>query len=254
MGLASQDLAARLLPLNAKMLQLDCAEGALWARWQQERSSAVRDALIAHYSPWARRVARDVFIRIPLMGDTWSDCVQNALIGLMQAMERFDPQRGGFFEPFARPRVRGAVFDGLRNLREVHKELHFDAGYHVSMAAERLESLNEDRDDDSLEAFVAATVGLGLGFLLDLESMPGGDSMDAYAQAEKAELSKKVSDSINRLVERDRTVVILHYYHQLPFVEIADRLGLTKGRVSQLHKRALHHLRSGLREHVLAEY
>lgn len=231
---------------------MECEEDALWARWQQERSTAARDALIVRYSSWTRRVARDVFLRIPLMGDTWNDCTQNALIGLMQAIERFDPKRGGFFEPFARPRIRGAVFDGLRNLREVHKELRFDAE-HVFPAMERLESFDENGDEDSLEGFVAATIGLGLGFLLDMQSMPGGESMDAYAEAERAELSKRVCDCVERLAERDRIIVIMHYYHHVPFVEIAEQLGITKGRISQLHKRALDYLRSNLRVHVLAE-
>lgn len=242
--------------MNAQVLQVDCDEGILWVRWRQEQNATAREALIVHYSPWARRVARDVFVRIHLMGDTWNDCAQNALIGLMQAIERFDPERGGFFEPFARPRVRGAVFDGLRDLREIHRELRIDVVHHVSAAKERLDSFDADGDEDSMEVFVAATIGLGLGFLLDVQSMPGGsESMDAYAEAEKAELSKKVSDCIERLAERDRIIVIMHYYHHVSFVDIADRLGLTKGRVSQLHKRALDHLRSSLRsQHVLAEF
>jgi RNA polymerase sigma factor for flagellar operon FliA len=91
------------------MLQVDSDEQTLWLRWRQERTSATRDALIVHYSPWARQVARDVFMRVYFMRDAWHDCVQNALMGLMEAIERFDPDRGVEFRPFARFRVRGAV-------------------------------------------------------------------------------------------------------------------------------------------------
>jgi RNA polymerase sigma factor FliA len=237
------------------MLPVDSDEQILWLRWRQERTSATRDALIIHYSPWARQVARDVFMRVYLMRDAWHDCVQNALMGLMEAIERFDPDRGVAFQPFARLRVRGAVFDGLRVLRNIHLELGYDAGHRATLAKERVESFEEGRSDDPLEAFIATTVGLGLGFLLDMQSMPGRvQPDDAYAALEKAELSAAVTESLDHLSERERAVVVLHYYHQISFVEIADQLGVTKGRISQLHKRALEHLRACLRERVMAEY
>jgi RNA polymerase sigma factor for flagellar operon FliA len=229
---------------------VDNDEHILWRHWQQERSVAARDALIVHYSPWARAVARDVYLRVYLMRDAWHDCVQNALLGLMEAIERFDPLRGIAFRPYARLRVRGAVFDGLRVLRNVHLGLSYDM---AQAAKERVESLGED-DGDPLENFIATTVGLGLGFLLDTQSMPGRmQPADAYAELEKAELSAAVSESLDRLSERERAVVVMHYYHQLPFVTIAERLGVTKGRISQLHKSALERLRCCLRERVVAE-
>jgi RNA polymerase sigma factor for flagellar operon FliA len=233
------------------MLQVDSDEQTLWLRWRQERTSATRDALIVHYSPWARQVARDVFMRVYFMRDAWHDCVQNALMGLMEAIERFDPDRGVEFRPFARFRVRGAVFDGLRVLRSVHLELGHDAGHLTNLTKERVESFDEESSDDSLEAFIATTVGLGLGFLLDMQSMPTRmQARDAYAELEKAELSAAVSESLDKLGERERAIVVLHYYHQLSFVDIADQLGVTKGRISQLHRRALEQLRMRLHERV----
>jgi RNA polymerase sigma factor for flagellar operon FliA len=233
---------------------VDGDENILWLRWQQERTAAARDALIVHYSPWARMVARDVYMRVYLMLDAWHDCVQNALLGLMDAIERFDPGRGVPFKPFARLRVRGAVFDGLRVLRNVHLELGHDAPYRAEAAKERIESLHEEGGGDPLEDFITTTVGLGLGFLLDMQSMPGRmQPADAYAELEKAELGAAVSDSLDQLTERERAVVVMHYYHQLSFVEVAERLSVTKGRVSQLHKRALERLRCCLRERVMAD-
>jgi RNA polymerase sigma factor for flagellar operon FliA len=236
------------------MLYVDSDERIMWLRWRQERNTAARDALIVHYSPWARLVARDVYMRVYLMRDAWHDCVQNALLGLMDAIERFNPERGIAFQSFARLRVRGAVFDGLRVLRSSHLELGYGVGGRATAARDRVESLNEDSDADPLEAFIATTVGLGLGFLLDMQSMPGrAQPPDAYAELEKAQLSAAVSESLDQLPERDRSIMVLHYYHQLSFVEIAEQLGVTKGRISQLHKRALERLRCCLRERVIAE-
>lgn len=232
---------------------MDGDEHILWRHWQQERTAAARDALIVHYSPWARVIARDVYLRVYLMQDAWHDCVQNALLGLMEAIERFDPARGIAFRPYARLRVRGAVFDGLRVLRNVHFGLGYDMAQHAAAARERVESLGEG-SSDPLEDFIATTVGLGLGFLLDTQSMPGRmQPADAYAELEKAELSAAVSESLDQLSERERAVVVMHYYHQLSFVDIAERLGVTKGRISQLHKSALERLRCCLRERVMAE-
>jgi RNA polymerase sigma factor FliA len=236
------------------MLNMAGDEQVLWLRWQRDRTPAVRDALIVHYSPWARQVARDVFMRVYLMRDAWNDCVQNALMGLMEAIERFDPDRGVAFKPFARLRVRGAVFDGLRVLRNVHLELGYDAAHREALLRERTASLREDDSEDLLESFVATTVGLGIGFLLDMQSMPGHmQPSDAYAELERAELSAVVSESLGQLAERDRTIMVLHYYHQISFVDIADQLGVTKGRISQLHKRALENLRCRLRERLMVD-
>jgi len=196
-------------------------------------------------------VARDVFMRIPFIGDAWHDCVQNALIGLLEAVERFEPDRGVSFQTYARYRVRGAVFNGLRNLREsmAQRTRSYDQ---TQTVRDRLESLDAaDSESDPLEAFVASTVGLGLGFLLESASFPGREaSSDAYAELEKGELAKALIDNLPLLGEREQTILTLHYYHYMPFVDIATQLGVTKGRISQLHKRALEQLRHLLSERV----
>lgn len=232
---------------------MESSECALWQRWYKERDPEAREALILHYSPWARMVARDVYMRVYLIRDAWHDCVQNALLGLIEAIERFDPRRGVPFQPYARHRVRGAVFDGVRALRTGSMPLvegHLDG----ATVRERVESLQEEGPADPLEAFVATTVGLGLGFLLDMQSMPShGQPPDAYAELEQAELSAAMAEEMERLPERERFILQLHYHHQIPFVEIAGQMSLTKGRISQLHKRALERLRAGLQGRISLE-
>jgi RNA polymerase sigma factor FliA len=230
---------------------LDSDEQALWLRWQQERTSATRNALIVRYSSWTRLVARDVYLRVPQMLDAWQDCVQNAMIGLIESIERFDPQRGVNFHTFARIRIRGAVFDGLRTLRASHVQLAADAKARADASRERLQSMDEGGEGDPLEDFVSKTIGLALGYLLDAQSMPGlVDATDAYAELEKAQLSASVSEALKRLPEREQTIIVMHYHHQLSFVEIAEHMGVTKGRISQLHKRSLDQLRGYLRGRV----
>lgn len=233
---------------------MDSCELVLWEQWREGREVAARNALILKYSPWARMVARDVYMRVHSLGDAWHDCVQNALIGLLEAMDRFDPRRGIKFETYARYRVRGAVFNGLRTLRESLAQ-----GSHAydqtSAVLDRVQSLEDSAGSDPLEAFVATTVGLGLGFLLQAKSFPDREaSTDAYAELEREELSTAVIEGIERLSEREQAILTLHYFHHVPFVDIASQLGVTKGRISQLHKRALERLRAILGSRVFAEY
>lgn len=228
---------------------MDVAELQLWEQWRKQRDAGARDALVLKYSPWARMLARDVYLRVYLVRDAWQDCVQNALVGMLDAMERFDPFIGAAFSTYARSRVRGAVFDGLRALSEVRVQVSRQP--ESDLLHERTQSLmNTDmpeggEEGDPLEVFVSITAQLGLGFLMDTQSMPAQESAspDAYTEMERHSLLAAVSRRLELLQERERTILTLHYYHQVPFNEIARQLQLTKGRVSQLHKRALSDLR-----------
>ena len=218
-------------------------EQHLWAIWAEDKSPSSRAALINFYSPWARLVARDVYLRVVGLGEIWRDCSQNAMVGLMEAIDRYELDRGAKFETYARHRVRGAVFNGLRNLHERAKiQVSFEA-----LTAERIESLAVT-GNDPLESFADLTGMLGLSALLAARSVPTEDAADpAYYAMRVSERSEVVSALLDELPERDRNILTMHYYHHIPFIEIATSLGITKGRVSQLHKRALQSIRIGLK-------
>jgi RNA polymerase sigma factor for flagellar operon FliA len=86
-----------------------------WQRWIDRRDPLARDRLIVHYSPLVKFVAGRVGAGLPNSVDP-GDLVSAGVFGLIDAVERFDPERGVKFETFAVPRIRGAVFDGLRSL------------------------------------------------------------------------------------------------------------------------------------------
>lgn len=208
---------------------------------------AARDALIAKYSPWSRMVARDVYVRVHALASAWPDCAQNALVGLLEAINRFDPSRGILFQTYARHRIRGAVFDGMRALRDDFRREGQDRERVVTLR-ERVTTLVEESASDPLEAFVASTVGLSLGFLMEFGSVPAPpQAADAYASREREELSEALAEAVEQLPEREQAIMVLHYHHHVPFVAIAEQLGVTKGRISQLHKRALERLREYLK-------
>ncbi len=215
---------------------MESIEQELWRRHAQEGDTEARDFLFLRYSPWARSVAAAVARRTGLRMMDWADHAQNAQVGLLEAMSRYDASLGVDFMAYAKPRVRGAVFNGMRCF------LRADAAdSRKRISVDRLESLHEYADDP-LTAFVDTVVGLGLGLLLDGD-LRGDDTsagIDGY--------SPVLRDALLKVPGRHREILIAHYLRQIPFQDVARELGVTKGRVSQLHKEGLGMLRGILRE------
>lgn len=216
------------------------ADTTLWSRWRAGDAHA-GDALARQYAPWVRRIARSVFVRVRGRGDDWPDYVQNATIGLLEALRAFDPGRGVPFELFASPRVRGAVFNGLRDLRMV------GSGPLRAASAEAVDSLRDMDDADPVDQFIAMVAGLATGHAVSLyaEHEPA-DASNPYHVVVRSQLGERLSRHLRRLGERERAVLEWHYIQHLSFVQIAESLGVTKGRVSQLHKQALTRMREWL--------
>lgn len=213
---------------------MEPAEQELWRRLRHQNDQTARDYLFLRYLPWAKSVARAVASRLRPGVLDWSDHMQNASIGLLEAMSRYDVERGIDFIAYAKPRVRGAVFNGLRALR------CGESAYEGQPTADRVESLQHGRSDDSLDEFIDTIVGLGLGLLLESSAAPElVDSSDEYGSILK--------DALIDLPPRQRDILISHYFMHVPFQDIAARLGVTKGRISQLHKDALARVRTLLR-------
>lgn len=219
------------------------SEPAFWREWRETGSIAAREQLILLYTPWARSVARDVFLRVRGRGQDWPDFVQNASIGLLEAMNAFDPARGIPFTGYARLRVRGSVFNGLRSLFD-------DGGPHheVQSYAERIHSLCEDAEADPVERLIDLVSNLGFVHLLQRQAEPEAAPAPStpYDEAVRGQLSARLARLLAGLQQRERLVLSLHYLHHLPFVQVAEVLAVSKGRVSQMHRQALRQLREKL--------
>lgn len=225
------------------MVATDSAEVELWERYRQDGDTKARDQLFAHYVPWASAIARAVHSRVRAYAVDREDFVQNANMGLLDAMSRYDPSRGIAFSSYAKPRVRGAVFNGLKAIlsdRPPPSDKRF---------AERLESLQSAEGGSVFDDVVGTIVGLSLGYLLDesvhqLVQKPE----DAVSFTESAQIETRVAQAVALLPERLQLIIRAHYFEQVPFQQIAIDLGVTKGRVSQLHHSALSKMREILRE------
>lgn len=216
---------------------MDSIEKELWRRYTHLSDTEARDFLFLRYCPWARSVARSVVLRTTLRMMEWADHVQNAQLGLLEAMMRYDSEYGVEFIRYAKPRVRGAVFNGMRIFLRADA---MDSKHRVPV--ERLESLRGG-EDDPLVAFVDSVVGLGLGLMLD------GRYEDTAADwRDSGSWSSLLQESLLDIPARRREILIAHYIHQKQFQDIAREMGVTKGRVSQLHKEGIAALRECLRK------
>lgn len=229
------------------------AEADLWTALKTHGSAKAREALFSRYTPLAIRIARSRMNRSGGSQIEIGDLRQLAYAGLLESIDRFDPARGAPFAAFAQARIDGSVVDGLSHMSEAREQ----AGFRKRVRAARAKSIapanpSKLSADDALNALAEAAIGLAIGFMLDdTELVAGEDTPDrrpnAYDSLAWKEAVGRVVRAVDRLPERDRDMIRHHYFGGVEFEQIAKVLGLSKGRVSQLHRGALDRLRRELK-------
>jgi len=203
--------------------------GQLWASCRQG-DSASRCALIERYAPLATSVARRM--RVPtgaLMGR--DDVESAALIGLINAVDRYDPDRGVPFEGYAGLRIRGAILDELRRLDD-----------HTRDERRRARDVAEDTESE-IGAYGAT---LSLDLLLETGDRDWAAEDDSSNVYENQDLRTRVESALECLPPRQREVLARYYGDSLTLRESAVRMGISEARACQLHGRAIHNLRRSL--------
>ncbi|SES37037.1 RNA polymerase, sigma 28 subunit, SigD/FliA/WhiG [Lentzea xinjiangensis] len=242
---------------------------ALWRSYGESRDHGQRDRLVLHYAPLVKYVAGRVGTGLPAHVDV-ADLIQSGIFGLVDAIEKFEPERGLKFETYAMQRIRGAILDDLRSQDWVPRSVRSRAR-DVERALERLGAkLQRTPTDREL----AAELKIGLAELRELygqlqltsvvaldeliapnkggsslaESLPDDAAEDPVASLVDQDSRRQLADAIAQLAERDRVVVTLYYFENLTLAEIGKVLGVTESRVCQLHTRAVLRLRTKLNE------
>jgi RNA polymerase sigma factor for flagellar operon FliA len=222
-----------------------------WKAWRGAGDAGARERLIGHYQRHARITAALLYGQHPYRVIEFDDYLQFANVGLIEALDRYDPDSGVRFETFSASRMRGAILDGIRRSSDVQEQI----SARRRMAGERADMLApaaEKTDDvDKLFADLAeVAVGLAIGFVLDgtgmyqAEDDGGGESV--YQAVELAQLARRLRAMVRSLPGNQREVGTGHYLQQMSFSDVAERLQLSRGRVAQLHKEALARLRQML--------
>lgn len=240
-----------------------------WDAWHVTRDGAARDWLVVHYASLVKFVAGRVGAGLPRSVDT-ADLVSAGVLGLMSAIDRYDPANGAKFETFAMPRVRGAIMDSLRSLDWVPRSVR-SRSRTVQATIEQLEQRNGTAPTDDeiaaeigisteeLAEWLADIAGGSIGPLdhvaLDREATGaatrgGSGSFDGDGQpsrnVEEQELRAAMRGAIATLPEREQAVIVLYYEDGLTLAEIGEALGVTESRISQIHAKAVLQLRSRL--------
>jgi len=227
-------------------------ERGLWRRLRSGDVSA-RETIVEHYLPFAQILAAKIYAGRHHDDFEFSEYMQFATVGLLESVDRFDPERGVKFKTFAGRRIIGSMLNGVENLSEKQQQISF----RQRLAAERLESLRSAPPDasnpDELFHYLAqVAVGLALGYMLDDSGMYQKRNATyqngGYEAVEIEQLQKRVHSLVENLPEREKKVIKYHYMNHFQFEEIADVLGVTKGRISQVHKRAIELLQEAVKK------
>ena len=226
----------------------------IWAEFRATGEASLRNRLVLQYAPLVKYVAGRLRTRMPDSVEQ-DDLVSDGVLGLMDAIERFEPARGLSFQTFAVPRIRGAIIDGMSSMdfvpRSVRDKLRTVQRAQVSLE-ERLGRVPEDVE-------VAREVGIPVQQLRDLSRQANSNhanlddfdladelSSAADHQVEQGDVNASLMRVVDQLAERDQVIIALYYFEGLTLAEIGQVLGVTESRVSQVHRRATTTLREKL--------
>lgn len=243
----------------------------VWGRYQAGRDERAREQLLIHYLPLVKMVAGRIKVGLPGSVE-FDDLVSCGLMGLVNSIDNFSPERGFKFETYAVPRIRGAMLDGLREVDWLPRSAR-QKGRRLDQAVEKL---TNELGRAPLDHEVAAELGLegedyarfmesaGAGSMLSLDAristgedgesgslhdvIPDNDTEDTLTKLAERDSKELAKALITELPEQERAVIALYYYEELTFREIGEVIGVSESRVCQIHTRILATLRARLRQ------
>lgn len=244
-------------------------EEDLWAQYKKTRDPAIREAFIRQYAPLVKYVAGKVAIGMPHTVE-FDDLVGFGVFGLLDAIDKFDPDKHVKFKTYAVTRIRGAIFDELRSIdwvprsvRQKTKEIE-EAILHLESTLGRTASDQEiakslglsEGDFQQVMLKISATSVLSLNDVWysgdDSDKISIGESIESPQSlnpdsiVEKDEVKRVIMQTIGELPDKEKKVLVLYYYEDLTLKEIGQVLEVTESRVSQLHTKAILRLRAKL--------
>ncbi len=229
---------------------------------QHSNSGRRRDDLIVTHVDVAKRIALRVARRVP----DWisvDDLIAAGMMGLTEAADRYDENRGEPFVAFAEKRIRGAVLDELRRGDIMPRRVRTKARQVGKVIRELEQKLGRAPEDEEIAAVLQVSVEeyrdnlAALSHVSLIEITPEIARSEAYstkddssprAAAEHSEMLRLIEEALHRLEERDALILSLYYNEQFTYSEIGDLLKVSESRVCQLHARALTRLRVEVHE------
>ncbi len=235
----------------------------LWEKYSRRRTAAIKKELVLSYLNLVKFAARAVILP-PHCVFNVDDLMSIGLIGLSEAIDRFDPHRGVKFETYASQRIRGIMLDEIRkvdwlprSVRDKYKkawkslsELDMD----TIDSEQYVQAINMTvREFDQIKGYLANSEAVSLtksiGEDMTLEDVISGDS-EVIEQFEDEEMKGQLVEMLKQLPERERMVITLYYYEEITFKEIGKMLGISESRVSQIHSEVIDKIKELFRKAV----
>ena len=239
----------------------------LWHAYKNEGCTKAKEELVAHYAYVVRHIVSRVLVGLPTHVES-DELLSYATLGLLEALDRFDPERGFRFETFSASRIKGAIMDGMRANDWVSRFMRSRIKEMERVFARLQQELGRDPEDDemcqalqiSLVEYIKLQQNAGMAVVFSLDesvSFEDGElhlrsdtvqdvsaevDSDLLVQDEKAALVK----AIDSLPEREKILVSLYYYEGLTLKEAGQVLGVTESRASQMHSKAILRLRAAM--------
>ena len=233
------------------------------------------EQMVLQYAPLIKYIASRLALRLP-SHISMEDLISSGIIGLIDAVQKFDPSKNINFKTYAEFRIKGAMLDELRRLdwipRSVRKKNHLienayaqlqrslgrpaEAEEMAELMGLELEEFYQLLDETKTVSVVALeegrkSAGGPAGYLEHefLETIQDDNSRDSFLALHFSELQKIMVQAIEALPDKEKLLISLYYYEELTMKEIGQIMGYTESRISQLHTQAMYRLRHKLREY-----
>ncbi len=239
----------------------------LWEQYRTTHDQRIKDALIMKYASFVKYVAGRIAVNLPSNVE-FDDLVSYGILGLIDAIDKYDSERNVKFKTYAKTRIRGAIFDELRILDWTPRSIRQKARKLEKAYAKLEGKLGRDAKDEEIAEYLNIDISelhklfdeTKKSLLLSLDEIFYDDdegssrfdfvedekSDNPQSKIEEAEAKKILADAISKLSDRERMVITLYYYEELTSKEIGKILGVSDSRVSQLHTKAILRLRGRL--------
>ncbi len=244
----------------------------MWADYKATHNEKLRDEIITNYLYLVKHVVGRLIVGLPQHVNI-EDMYSTGIMGLIKAVERFDPTMKNKFETYAILLVKGAVIDEMRALDWVPRSIHQKANWISKAQIELQQELGREATDGELAKYL----GLSIDALQDLmvrvrpavlisldvnasdndednttmaDRIPDDKSKTSYEVADRNEFSTLLRRAVLDLPEQERMVLVLYYYENLMLKEIGQVMDVSESRVSQIHTKAVMRLRQRLKEFI----
>lgn len=230
----------------------------LWVKYKETKSVELRNEIAEHYLPLVRIVCGRLAVSLPQHLDK-DDLLSSGFFGLLDAIDRFDITRNIKFETYAGLRIRGAMIDYLRSKDWIPISMRQKIRKYEQTVCKLESELGRSATDTELaEALELSVEELQLlinqcnsATVIPLEDYLRTDAQEAVDtnpanSTELFEIKETLAKAIERLPEKERTVVSLYYYEEMTLKEISLVMKLTEARISQLHTKAIFRMRGYL--------